>query len=299
MSRLLVWSGELISRRGLALRATTLLSPGVAWLAVFLAVPCLGLMAIAFLERGDQGGVAWRFTLGNFRRLAGYGILGWSPDYLMIVWRSVWMAAVTTAGCLLTAYPLAFFIAGRPPRRRYTWMALVVIPLCTNLVIRTYAWMLMLSSQMPIARVSAWLGLVEPGTPLYPGSTAVYLGMVTSFLPFAVLPLYANVERLDRGLIEAARDLYAGRWGVFRHAVLPQTWPGLAAAFVLTFVPAMGTFVVPDLLGGSKVMLVGNAIQQQFSASRDWPFGAALAMVLIVATLVGLTMLRLGRKEGP
>lgn len=297
MSRHLVWSGELVSRRGLAVRATALLLPGIAWLTLFLALPCLGLMGIAFLERGDRGGLAWQFTLGNFRRLAGYGILGWSPDYLVILWRSVWMAAVTTAGCLLAAYPLAFFIAGRPPRQRYTWMALVVIPLCTNLVIRTYAWMLMLSSQMPIARASAWLGLTEPGTPLYPGTTAVYLAMVTSFLPFAVLPLYANVERLDRALIEAARDLYASRWGVFRHAVLPQTWPGLTAALVLTFVPAMGTFVVPDLLGGSKVMLVGNAIQQQFSASRDWPFGAALATVLILATLGGLTLLRPARKE--
>jgi spermidine/putrescine transport system permease protein len=145
---------------------------------------------------------------------------------------------------------------------------------------------------MPIARLAALLGVIPDGAPLYPKAFAVYLGMVSMFLPFVTLPLYASVERLDWTLVEAAQDLHASPVRVFTQAVLPQTMPGLSVGIILTFIPAMGMFVVPDLLGGAKYMLVGNLIQQQFGPSRDWPFGAAVSMGLMLLTMIGLWVYR-------
>jgi spermidine/putrescine transport system permease protein len=292
LTKLLIWYGELTTQRRLYGWGGMFLVWALVWLTIFLVLPSLVLMAVSFAGRGPYGELIWTFSMDNFKRLAGYGILGWSADYLLILWRSIWVAGVTTALALLLAYPLAFFIAARPPRTRYIWLALVIIPFCTNLVIRTYAWMLILAQQMPPARLAQGLGLIPADTALYPSEFAVYLGMVSSFLPFTVLPLYTNVERLDWSIVEAAQDLYASKLRIFVHAILPQTLPGLATAVILTFIPAMGAFVVPDLLGGAKYMLVGNLIQQQFGASRDWPFGAAVSFGLMVLTLIGLFILR-------
>ncbi|MCG3180908.1 MAG: Spermidine/putrescine transport system permease protein PotB [Phycisphaerae bacterium] len=300
MSRrpIIVWGGHLATRRTLRLRGLAMMGVPAAWVATFLVVPLCVMVAMAFARRGPYGGVEWELGLENLRRLMGYGRFGWSSAYLAILGRTLLMSAVTTLLAVAASYPLSFFIAARPARTRYLWMALVVIPLCTNLVIRTYAWMLILDNRMPPARLAQWLGWIGPSQALFPGSLAVYLGLVSSALPFAVLPLYTNVERLDWSLVEACRDLYGGRWRVFRHAILPQTRPGLAAAIVLTFIPTMGAFVVPDLLGGAKVWMVGNLIQQQFGASRDWPFGAAVSLALMVLMLGGLFLLcRRGRGE--
>ena len=288
----LVWMGRLTTRRRLHRTAAALATPAIAWLALLLVVPSLVIGVVAFVERASDGQIVWSLTIGNFRRLIGFGILGFTTDYLWIGVRSVWVATVTTAICVLLSYPLAFHIARQPERTQPLWLAAVVIPMCTNLVVRTYAWELLLSPQLPLARFAAALGLIEDGAGLYPSGFAVQLGMVSTSLPFAVLPLLVNIQRLDRSLIEAARDLYAGPVRVFRTAVLPQTWPGLGAAIVLTFVPAMGMFVISDRLGGSNFMLVGNLIQQQFGSSRDYPFGAAVSLVLIVLTLVGLVLYR-------
>ncbi len=292
MTRLLIWYGELTTARRLYWWGGLFLSLALAWLTIFLVLPSVVLVAVAFAGRGEYGQLVWNFSFDNVKRLAGFGILGWSADYLLILWRSVLVAFVTTVISLVLAYPLSFFIANRSPRTRYLWLALVVIPFCTNLVIRTYAWMLILAQQMPAARLAQWIGLIPRDSALYPSEFAVYLGMVSSFLPFAVLPLYTNVERLDWSIVEAAQDLYASKTRIFFHAVLPQTFPGLVTAIILTFIPAMGAFVVPDLLGGAKYMLAGNLIQQQFGASRDWPFGAAVSLGLMILTLVGLFVLR-------
>jgi spermidine/putrescine transport system permease protein len=195
------------------------------------------------------------------------------------------------------SYPLCFFIAARSERSRYMWLTLVIIPFWTNMVIRAYAWFLILAPEMPFAKIAAFFGFISAGAPLYPNAFAVYLGMVSMFLPFVTLPLYASVERIDWNLVEAAQDLYASPVRVFAQAILPQTMPGLSVGVILTFVPAMGMFVVPDLLGGAKYMLVGNLIQQQFGASRDWPFGAAISMGLMVLTMVGLHIYRRKGKE--
>ncbi|WP_027891621.1 ABC transporter permease [Calidithermus chliarophilus] len=297
MNRVLVWYGELTTPGALSRRGLLFLLPAALWLMAFLVLPSLALVAVAFAERGTYGEVVWTFSLENLRRLLGYGLFGWSPDNLLILGRSVWVAFVTSLIAALLAYPLAFFIASRPPRTRYLWLTLVIIPFWTNLVIRTYAWQLLLSPDLPFAQVAAALGLAEPGAALYPGSFAVYVGMVSAFLPFMVLPLYSSVERIDSSLIEAARDLYASRARVFFQAILPQTLPGLTVGVILTFIPAMGMFVIPDLLGGAKYLLVGNLIQQQFGASRDWPFAAAISLGLMALTLVALRVYRRSGKD--
>ncbi|MEA3232864.1 MAG: ABC transporter permease [Thermodesulfobacteriota bacterium] len=292
MSKLLVWYGELTTSRSLSKRGLMFLSPGMLWLLIFLVLPGLVLIVASFAGRGAYGELVWEFSLENYKRLSGFGIFGWTADYLVIVWRSVWVAFVTTALSVILSYPLCFFIAGRPERTRYLWLTLVIIPFWTNMVIRTYAWFLILAPELPFAKLAAFLGFTSAGSPLYPSAFAVYLGMVSMFLPFVTLPLYSSIERLDWELVEAAQDLYASRVRVFMQAILPQTLPGLSVGVILTFVPAMGMFVVPDLLGGAKYMLVGNLIQQQFGASRDWAFGAAISMGLMVLTMFSLYLYR-------
>ncbi len=287
-----VWYGELTTRRSLRRRGLFHISPGLFWILLFLTIPALALIGLSFATRGSYGEIRWIFTLENFERLAGYGLFGWSPDYLWILLRSLWVAAVTTAACICLAFPLAFYIAKKPKKTRYIWLILVIIPFWTNLVIRTYAWQLLLSPDLPIAAFAAQVGLIPPGSPLYPSSFAVYMGMISAFLPFVALPLYSSVEKLDWTLVEAATDLYSSKRRVFMQAVLPQTLPGLSVGTLLTFVPAMGMFLIPDFLGGAKYMLVGNLIQQQFGKSRDWPFGAAVSLALMALTLIGLFVLR-------
>lgn len=297
MNKLLVWYGELTTRQNLTKRGLVFLGGGMLWLMVFLVLPGLVLIVVSFATRGTYGQLEWNFTIENYKRLAGFSLFGWTADYIIIVLRSVWVAFVTTAISVILSYPLAFFICARPERTRYLWLTLVIIPFWTNMVIRTYAWFLILAPEMPLAKLASSVGLIPAGSPLYPNAFAVYLGMVSMFLPFVTLPLYSSVERLDWSLVEAAQDLYASKVRVFTQAILPQTLPGLSVGVILTFVPAMGMFVVPDLLGGAKYMLVGNLIQQQFGTSRDWPFGAAISMGLMVLTMISLQLYRRRSKD--
>lgn len=288
MNKLMIWYGELLSQKSLVKRGLFFLTPGMLWLILFLVLPGLILILVSFAGRGAYGELVWDFSLENYKRLMGYGIFGWTPDYLIILLRSVWVALVTTVLSVLLSYPLCFFIAGKPERTRYLWLTIVIIPFWTNMVIRTYAWFLILAPEMPLAKIAAFFKLISPGMPLYPSAFAVYIGMISMFLPFVALPLFSSIERLDWTLVEAAQDLYASNVRTFMHAILPQTLPGLSVGVILTLVPAMGMFVVPDLLGGAKYMLVGNLIQQQFGASRDWAFGAAISMGLMVLTMFSL-----------
>lgn len=282
--------GRPITRGGMLARGGGAMGPGLVWLLAFLILPSLALVALGFATRGADGQIVWEFTADNYKRLAGFGGETWTSDYARILVRSVWMALLTTAFSVALGYPLAFFVAARPARSRFMWVALLVIPIFTNLVIRTYAWALLLGRQAPPAQIARALGLLPENGALYPGLFATQIGMISAFLPFAALPLFNSVERLDVSLIEAARDLYASRWGVFRHAIFPQTSPGLATACVLTFIPAMGVFVIPDLLDGSRSMLIGGLIQQQFGESRDMPFGAAVSFALMGLTLAALLL---------
>lgn len=288
MTRRNVWYGELTTLRSLLIRGGLLIAGGLGWLLVFLLLPSLVLVVVAFVERDADGVLTSHFTLESFRRLIGLTDVGLSTANLMILVRSVLLAVATTIACIGLAYPMAFFIARRPQRRRFLWLCLIIVPLCTNLVIRTYAWKLLLSARLPPAQIASWLGWVEPGRDLLPSWMAVILGMVAASLPFAIVPLYISIERLDWSLVDAAQDLYASTSRVFMQAIMPQTLPGLTVAVLLTFVPTMGTFVVTDMLGGAKYWLVGNLIQHQFGPGRNIPYGAALSLVLIALTLAGL-----------
>lgn len=286
--RVQVRFGEPLTVRQEWVRSALTSGPGLAWVTVFLLLPLLGILAISFTTRGSYGEVVWDFTPDNFKRFLGFGVFGFDPLYPKILLRSLLMAAGTTALCVLAALPLTFFIAGCRPRARQRALMLVVIPFWTNLLIRTYAWQIILGAGGWPARAAAAAGLIPEGEALYPGAFAVFLGLTCDYLPFLALPLYASVEKIDWSLAEAASDLGASGWRLFRHALLPQIAPGLTAGAILVFVGATGQFVIPDLLGGAKTVLLGNAIQQQFGFSRDWPFGSAIACVAMILVMAGL-----------
>ena len=217
----------------------------------------------------------------------------------VIVLRSLILGAGTAALCLVAALPLAFFIAGLPGRYKNFALTLVIIPFWTNLLIRTYAWQILFAPHSFLANIAAGWGVVEHGHALYPSEFAVYVGMVCDYLPFLVLPLYSSVEKIDWSLAEAASDLGADKVRAFWHAILPQVMPGLVAGIILVFIPATGQFVIPDLLGGGKVDMVGNLISRQFGASRDWPFGSTVAILGMAIVMLGLwAYARQARKGG-
>lgn len=280
--------GERLTRSRELLRSAMTSGPGILWVCTFLLAPLLAVAAIAFLTRGPYGEVGSPITLQNFRRLLGFGLFGFDPLYPVIILRSLALAAGTTVACVVAAFPLAFFIAALPARFKNVALTLVIVPFWTNLLIRTYAWQILLGPEGAITRVAASVGIIRSGEPLYPGLFAISLGMLCAYLPFLVLPLYTAIEKLDWSIAEAAMDLGADGPRVFRHAILPQVAPGLVAGVILVFIPATGQFVIPDLLGGAKTALLGNAIQQQFGPSRDWPFGSALALVGMAVVMIGL-----------
>lgn len=270
------------------LPAALTVGPGLAWLAFFLFIPLVAVGVMSFVTRGEYGQIEWTFTLENYKRFFGFGLFGFDPLYPQIILRSLAMGMAAAGLCLLAGLPLAFFIARLPGRWKNVALTLVVIPFWTNLLIRTYAWQILLSPESALSQLAAALGFIEPGTALHPSLFAVYVGMVCDFLPFMALPLYASVEKIDWSLAEAAMDLGADRLRTFWHAVLPQIAPGLIAGFILVAIPAMGQFVIPDLLGGAKTAMLGNVIAQQFGQSRDWPFGSAIAFLSMGVVLVAL-----------
>lgn len=262
--------------------------PGVLWLVGFVVVPVLLIVGTSLLTRGEYGEVQGPLTFDNYRRLAGWGELGFDPLYPKILGRTLGVAALVSLATLAAALPLAFLIAGLDARWRSWALALVVIPFWSNLLIRTYAWQILLAAEGPIPRLAAALGWLAPDTALYPSWGAVLLALFCDFLPFMVLPVYASVEKIDWSLAEAAADLGAGRMRAFREAIWPQIRPGVGAGLIVVFLPVTGQFVIPDLLGGGRTTLLGNLIQQQFGASRDWPLGAAAASVLLGLVLGAL-----------
>lgn len=267
-------------------RFSATLGPGFVWLTLFVIVPTLIIFGYSFLTRTDIGGVGGPVTLENYARFLGFDVLGFDPLYLQILWRSVVLAFFTTLLCVLIGYPLAFYVATQAPRRKNILLLLLIIPFWTNFLIRTYAWIVLLGREGVVNDLAGRLGFGP--FELYPSLFAVYIGMVYGFLPFFVLPVYASVERVDWTLAEAAADLGASPARAFVHAVFPQTIPGLVAGILLTFIPALGTFVTPDILGGAETALIGNVVQQQFSQSRDWPFGSAVSIILMAFVLLGL-----------
>jgi spermidine/putrescine transport system permease protein len=263
-----------------------LVLPPAGALLLFFVVPLVLVLAVSFASRGTYGGVEWIGTFGNYTSIA-------DPLYLRIFLRSLWLAVITTVICLALGFPLAYFIARAPKRWQAVLLFLVVIPFWTNFLVRTYAWMFILRTEGLLNTTLAALGF-GPFNILFT-DTAVLIGLVYGYLPFMVLPLYAALERLDPSLIEAAWDLYAEPIQVFTRVVLPLSKPGVIAGCVLVFIPSLGAYVTPDLLGGARTMMIGNLIQHQYLVVRDWPFGSALSFTLMAGVLaVVLYYLRAG-----
>jgi spermidine/putrescine transport system permease protein len=265
------------------LRALLLIFPSAFWLIAFFLIPLLIVFGISFARRGTYGGVVWELNVENYLRF-------FDPLYLRIFGRSFYIALATTLLCLLLGYPLAFFIARRPPQTRNTLLVLLMVPFWTNFLVRTYAWILILRNEGLINLALTSLGLIQEPLPLLYNDGAIIVGLVYGWLPDMVLPCYAAVERLDYSLVEAAQDLYANNVKVFLKVVLPLTAPGIVAGSILVFIPSLGAYVTPDLLGGAKSMMIGNLIQQQFLSVRHWPFGGAVSFVLMAVMLLGTVL---------
>ncbi|WP_437675790.1 ABC transporter permease [Sorangium sp. So ce131] len=279
--------------RRIRLHQKLLIAPVFLFLAVFLLGP-LGLMAwVSFLDRGPHGGIRWdTFTTEAYVSFLFErdfdGSLIWNSDYAQIFLRSFWLSISTTTLCLLISFPTALYMAMLPPRRRTLFVFLVTLPFWSNLLVRNYAWILILKNGGLLERLLGALGLVSGPLHLLYTDLAVSIGLTYSFLPFMVLPIYTSLEKLDFRLVEAAYDLGAGPWQALRRVVLPLTTPGLIAGSLLVFVPTLGAYVTPELLGGSKALMIGNLIQSQFGAARNWPFGAALAFALLALVLAAM-----------
>ncbi|CAD5943309.1 binding-protein-dependent transport systems inner membrane component [Planktothrix agardhii CCAP 1459/11A] len=256
-----------------------LLLPATIWLLIFFIIPLIIVLVYSFLERGTYGGVTWEFTLKNYQRLV-------NDLYLNIFWRSLGLASLTTLICLIIGYPLAFFIATSSTRWRNLLLFLVIIPFWTNFLVRTYAWIIILRSEGMINTILQSLSLIQEPLNLLFTPFAVIVGLIYGYLPFMILPLYATIERLNFSLVEAAQDLGANQIRTFFRIILPLTLPGIIAGSILVFIPALGAFITPDILGGAKTVMVGNLIQNQFLQARDWPFGSALSMGLMVLVLI-------------
>lgn len=249
--------------------------PLFGWLLWFLALP-LGFIAFySFLQRGPYGQIVYQFTTDNYLRL-------FDAIYGGIFAKSLQLAVATTIVCLVLGFPMAYTLATARPRYRPVLFALLMVPFLTNFIVRVYAIRILLGVEGPINAVLVALGVVAEPVVMTDTAFSVWIGMITNYLPFMVLPIYVVLEKLDFSLVEAANDLGAHGATVLRRVLLPLARPGLIAGSILTFVPTLGEFMIPDLLGGAKTMLLGNLITDQFLKARDWPFGAALTMVLVL-----------------
>lgn len=271
-----------------------LAAPGLVWMALFFLVPLGLVFAISFASRGTYGGIVWEFTSANYLDLL-------HPLYGKILAQSMWYATVTTALCFALGFPLAYVIARSPARWQPIFLLLVMLPFWTNFLVRTYAWMILLRHDGLINRFLMALGVVDTPLELLYTPTAVVIGLVYGYLPFMVLPLYVAVERLDPLLVEAAWDLYASRWAVFRRVILPLTKPGIVGGCILVFIPSIGSFITPDLLGGARSMMIGNLIQHEYLVVRDWPLGSAVSFVLMAVVMAAVVLYyrSASRTDGP
>jgi spermidine/putrescine transport system permease protein len=265
--------------------ATAFLAPGALWLLLLFVTPVGFLLALSFGYTDDLGEAIYSTRLDNYERLV-------DPDYLPVLFRSVGFALATVVLCLLIGYPVAYYIAVFGGRWKNVLIALVVLPFFVNYLIRTYAWIAMLGDDGLVN------GVLDSSIRFINTPYAVIGGLVYGFLAFMILPIYAALDRMDPALIEAGKDLYGGPWETFRHVTLPHTIQGVLAGSVLVFLPAVGDFVAASLLGGPGEVMVGNLIQQQFQASDNWPFGAALTIAMMAFLLIWMSLyLRAAARE--
>lgn len=263
--------------------ASLLLTPGLLWLLLFIVAPIVIVVIVSFATRGAYGKTIYDFTISNYAR-------AFTALYLPAYWRTFWVALLTTLLCILVSYPVAYYIALRASAKwKRILLVLTVVPFWTSFLIRTYAWMLLLRSEGVINTALLHTGLIQEPLKLLYNDFAILIGQVYGELPFMILPLYVALERLDTRLLEASQDLGANRFWTFVKVTLPLSRPGLLAGIVLVFIPSLGAFITPDLLGGAKSIMIGNLIQNQF-AQLNQPLGSALSLLLMIAVLVLLAI---------
>lgn len=281
---------------------TRLLAPSWLVLLFFMFAPMVVMLIYSFLTKEFRGGVIWSFSLGAYDQFfLDRGLFGDEPPkiewtYITIFMRSIWQALAATVLCLLIGFPTAYFIATRPVSQRTAWLFLITVPYWVNLLIRTVSMKFLIRDNGPLNEALLAIGLIDSPLALINTDFAVQLGLFYSYLPFMVLPLYASIERYDFTLSEAAADLYASRPAVLFRVVVPSVKPGLVAGCILVFVPSLGAFLAPDLLGGAKNFMIGSLIEEQFKGNAgNWPFGAAVSMILL--TIVMLVLLVMARSR--
>jgi spermidine/putrescine transport system permease protein len=270
-----------------------LLAPALIIISLAAAGPLLIVLVYSFLEKGEYAGVIWNLSPDAWfnvflERDIFDDTLGLAGAHLAIFWRSLRLAFMATVLAFVFGFPTAYFVATRPPHTRNIWLFLITIPFWTNLLIRTFAIMEIIRNEGVINVALLRLGLIDEPVQMLFTDFAVALGLLYVYLPLMVLPLYASMEKLDFRLIEAAYDLYANRWQVLRRVIFPLVRPGVIAGSILVFIPAIGAYVTPSVLGGGKHMMLGNLIVFQFGPGRDWPLGSALALTLMVLVMVAL-----------
>ena len=281
-----------LRRTGDGLRNAVLILPGLGWLVVFFVVPLAFIVVVSLGSRDELHRIVLEpLTLENYQQV-------FNPIFLPTVVQSIYLATATTVLSLLIGFPIAYWISRYGGRRKTLLLVLVMLPFWTSYLIRTYAWMIVLRDQGVVNQLLQAVGLTQEPVILLYTDFSVILGMVYGFLPFTILPLFVSIDRLDPNLVAAGRDLYASGRQAFLHVTLPLVRPGLIAAGLLTFIPAMGDFVTPDILGGGQVTTIAKVIQERFLDGRDWPYGAALGFVLTIVTMLGtLAALRTLRRE--
>lgn len=275
-----------------------------SWLLMGFALlfPILIVIAVSVATRGAYGGFEWGFDLSAYKQILfteGWtGEQEFTPQYLAIIARTLILAAVTTILCLILAVPVAYYIASQPGSRKALLLYLVTLPFWMSMILRVYAWMIILGKDGPLPRFLEALG-APSGLSLMYNDGATLAAMVYTYIPLMVLPVFASIEKLDGTLIEAAHDLYGNRWVTLRRVILPLTAPGIASGAILVFVPALGAVLEPILMGGGKQMMMGSLIQLQFGGGRNWPFGSAVAVTLLMFVVIVLIVLaqRAARKE--
>jgi len=283
-------------------RLAALLIPGTLFLGIFFMGPLAVMIVFSFLEPGLYGGVEWNFYHLNYGRILGWADAEWEkfdPVYAEIFFRSVRLALTNVAITLLICYPAALWVSGLTTRWRTFVVFLITLPFFVSLVVRLFCWVLILRPSGFLNSTLLGLGLISEPIDIIYTETAVLIGMAYILLPFMFLPLYASIEKLDHSLVEASSDLGASPYQTFLRVILPMTLPGIAAGAVLVFIPSLGNFIVPDLLGGAKVLMIGNLVEQQFLSARNWPFGSALSVMimLVMLLLIIFFLRRIGRSE--
>lgn len=281
-------------RDGEAIRRNWLLSAPALIILLLAAIGPLGIMLVySFLAPGDYGNVVWKFSTEGWTKILVErdifdGTLSFADAHLVILWRSVKLSLITTLLTLMVGFPTAWFIATREPRARAFWLFLITIPFWTNLLIRTFAINQVIRNEGLLNTLLLKLGVISAPLQITYTDTALLIGMVYVYLPLMVLPLFGALDRFDMRLLEASYDLYASRWATLRRVIMPIVKPGIVAGSILVFIPCLGAYVTPRVLGGGKNMMIGNFIDLQFGQGRNWPLGAALSITLLIIVTVAL-----------